>query len=379
MIQKRGLLTVKRHYRQYEAAKILLEVSRVVSSSLDLDKVADLVLKESIKALDSDHASLFLMDDKLKHLVLAKAKGFSQDEEGNIKLLGSWEVVNDQVVKRNRPLIVNDVYKNTIFKKMRLPFSREKLPIKSFLAVPLEKDEKAVGVLIVSNRKRPGHLFTRDDEKLLLGLSNNIAIALLNAKLYKDLKDLFLSTVKSLVRAVDAKDPYTSGHSERVMKYSLAIGRELNLDEDTLENLGLSSLLHDVGKIGIKEYILAKPGKLSVREKRQMEEHPSIGVKIVETINNSQKIIRGILEHHERVDGNGYPGHLKGRSISLEGRIIAVADAFDALTTNRPYQKRHTEKEAIFEILSGSSVQFDTQVIRAFVSSFSKRPHIWQV
>ncbi len=366
-----------KRYRGYEAFRIVSEVSRIISSSLDLNKVGDLVLRESMKALDADHTSLFLLDESSSHLILTRAKGFSEDEMDNIKLLGSWEIINDQLVKKKKSLIVNDVHKNPIFKKKRVYFSKEKFPVNSFLAVPLAKDDKIIGALIVSNRNRPGHLFTKEDEKLLRALSNHIAIALLNAKLYQDLKNLFISTVKSLVKAVDAKDRYTSGHSERVMKYSLAIGKELGLDEETLEILKLSSLLHDVGKIGIKESILAKPAKLLGYERSQMNRHPAIGVGIVEGIENSHKIIRGILEHHERFDGKGYPNHLKGLAISLEGRIIAVADTFDALTTDRPYQKGYSKEEALLEIKKESFTQFDPKVIKAFLKSFSKHPDIW--
>lgn len=369
---------MKRRYKEYEAAKILLEVSRVVSSTLNLDLVCDLVLKESIAALKSDHASLFLIDDNSGHLILNKAKGFTNDEIDNIKLLGGWEVINYQLVKKKKSLIVNDVDQDSIFRKKHLPFSREKIPIKSFLAVPLKKDGLIVGILIVSNRIRPGHLFTKRDEELLLALSNHIAIALLNAKLYQRLKDLFISTVSSLTRAIDAKDRYTSGHSERVMKYAVSIGKELKLDEETLENLRLSSLLHDVGKIGVRESILAKPARLLGSEKDEMSRHPLIGVDIVERIDNSHKIVKGILEHHERFDGKGYPNRLGGRGISLEGRIIAIADTFDALTTNRPYQEKYSSKDAFFEIKRGASAQFDPQIIKAFILSFSKHPAIWK-
>lgn len=360
-----------------EAVRILSEISRIVSSSLDLDKVGDLVLKESIDMLGADHASLFLLDDSSKHLILAKARGFSEDEMDNIKLLGSWEIINDQVVMKKKSLIVNNVYKNPIFKNRYVPFSREKLPVNSFLAVPLEKDGKIVGILMVSNRKRPGQVFTKDDERLLRAFSNHIAIALLNAKLYQELKSLFISTVKSLVKAIDAKDRYTSGHSERVMKYSIAIGRELKLDEEAIENLGLSSLLHDVGKIGIKESILSKPARLLGYERSQINRHPAIGVGIVETIDNSHRIVKGILEHHERFDGKGYPKGLKGSEISLAGRIIAVADVFDALTASRPYQKGYSKSEALLEITKESSSQFDPHIVKAFLKSFSKHPDIW--
>ncbi|MFA4980963.1 MAG: HD domain-containing phosphohydrolase [Candidatus Omnitrophota bacterium] len=366
------------HYKRYESMKILLDVSRIVGSSLDMDKVSDLVLKESIKALGADHASLFLADESRAHLMLARAEGFSADEIDNIKLMGSWEVINGQLVRKKKSLIVNDVRRSSIFKDKMLPFMREKIPVQSFLAVPLKKDGIIVGSLIASNRKRPGHLFTKKDEELLAALSNHIAIALLNARLYQSLKNLFLSTTKSLVRAIDAKDQYTSGHSERVMKYSYALGKALKLAGEELENLKLSSLLHDVGKIGIRENVLSKPSKLSAFERTHIKHHPLIGVKIVEGIDAAHKIVRGILEHHERFDGSGYPNGLKGRAISLQGRIIAVADTFDALTTNRPYQRGYTRKEALFEIKRGSSTQFDPKLVKAFMLSFSRRPEIWK-
>lgn len=360
---------MRRRRDAHDAVKVLSEVSRVISSSLDLDKVSDLVLKESINILGADHASLFLLDDSSRYLILTKAQGFSEDEMDNIRLLGSWEIINDQVVTKKKSLIVNNT--------KHAPFSREKFPVNSFLAVPLEKDGKIIGILMVSNRKRPGQVFTKDDERLLRALSNHIAIALLNARLYQELKSLFISTVKALVKAVDAKDRYTSGHSERVMKYSIAIGRELKLDEEVMENIGLSSLLHDVGKIGIKESILSKPARLLGYERSQIKRHPAIGVGIVETIDNSHKIIKGILEHHERFDGKGYPKGLKGNAISLAGRIIAVADVFDALTASRPYQKGYSKSEALSEITKESSSQFDPKIVKAFLRSFSSHPDIW--
>lgn len=365
--------------KEYDSTKILLKVSNVISSPLNLKKICELVLRESQRALGADHASLFLTDDNHKHLILEQARGFTKDEIGNIKLLGSWEVINLQLVKRQKPLIVNNVNSNFLFKGKRLPFSREKLPVSSFIAAPLVKEREVIGVLIVSNKKGSRHIFKKEDMRLIMALSNHVAIALLNAKLYQDLRELFISTIKSLVRAVDAKDPYTGGHSERVMKYSIAIGKAMRLDDVRLENLGLSSLLHDVGKIGIEEELLSKPLKLSSREEKQMMLHPSIGVKIVETIKDAQKIILGIKEHHERFDGKGYPCRLKGNAISLEGRIIAVADTFDALTTDRPYRNGHSKNKAFLEIRRASHKQFDPSVIRAFIISYAKQPDIWNV
>jgi HD-GYP domain-containing protein (c-di-GMP phosphodiesterase class II) len=161
------------------------------------------------------------------------------------------------------------------------------------------------------------------------------------------------------------------------MKYAVAIGREMGLEGEGLENLRLASLLHDIGKIGVKESILMKPAKLLGYERRQVKQHPGIGARIIESIDNSHKIFKGVIEHHERWDGTGYPGRLEAGDISLEGRIIAVADTFDALTTKRPYRKGYSRKKAFDEIKNGASTQFDPAVVNAFISSFHKHPEVW--
>lgn len=362
---------------QRQFNKILSEVSRAVGSSLDLEEVVDMVLRESMKTLRADNASLFLYDEDLRHLVLVKARGFNTDEDANIKLLGSWEVINEELVTRKRSIIANDVHSNKVFRSRSLPFYGEHLPVRSFLAVPLIKDSVVIGALIIGNRHRPGHKFTRDDEKLLAALSNHVAVALKNAQLYQRLRDLFLSTVMALVRAMEAKDRYTGGHSERVMKYSVAIGKEMGLDDEELENLRLASVLHDIGKIGVKDNILFKAGRLTIRQRHSIEKHSQMGKMIVGAIKDSDKIVPGIAEHHERFDGSGYPSHLKGESISLQARIIAVADVYDALATNRPYKDKFETQKVYSEIVNNSGTKFDPQVVKAFTRSFSKYPHTW--
>jgi len=144
-----------------------------------------------------------------------------------------------------------------------------------------------------------------------------------------------------------------------------------------MENVRLSSLLHDIGKVGVKDDVLLKTSKLSLSEKKEIYRHPSIGARIVEAIAGSRNIIRGIMEHHERYGGGGYPNGLKGEGISLEARVTAVADAFDALTTDRPYQKRYLVKETYDLILKGSPTRFDPKIVKSFVASFKKHPEIW--
>ncbi|NQT06905.1 MAG: GAF domain-containing protein [Candidatus Omnitrophica bacterium] len=358
--------------------KIMLDVSKTVSSSINLEEVNNLILKKASQTLGTDHASLFLMDDKNKHLMLTAARGFSKNEMGNISILGSWERINYQVAKKKKPLIVNDLMSHPVFKKEKLPFAQKRLPLNSFLSVPLKAKGKIIGALIVSNKKNRSRNFTKDDQRLLMALANHVSIALLNARLYRGLEELFMSTITALAKAIDAKDPYTHGHSERVMKYSLTIGKKMNLTDNLLKKLKLSSLLHDIGKIGIKDAILGKEAKLTADELEIMRKHPVIGVKIVSSIIGSERFMRGISDHHEWVNGNGYPKGIKGDSISLEGKIIAIADAFDALTTNRSYQKKFSSKAACLEIARDSGIQFDPEAVKAFLKSFSEEHQIWK-
>ncbi|MBL7157937.1 MAG: HD domain-containing protein [Candidatus Omnitrophica bacterium] len=355
----------------------LLKVSRKVSSSLELVTVSNIILKEAKKFLDTDFSALFLLDKEAHHLILIGAKGFTNNQLANLKVLAGWERINVELARKGKALLVNDIAKDARFKRKKIPFSKEKIPIGSFIAVPLKTGSKIIGVLLVSDHKSRKTRFTEADKKLLYALANHVAIALLNARLYGNTKALFLNTILSLAAAVDAKDPYTHGHSERVSKYALEIAREMREPEQFLEDLNFASILHDIGKIGISDSILSKKSALDADELQKMRKHPAIGYNIVKAVVESKNILNGMLEHHERFDGTGYPKKMSGNKISLEGRIIAVVDAFDTLTTNRPYQKAYTAKEAALEIVRSSGTQFDPRVIRAFQRSFSDNPGFW--
>jgi HD-GYP domain-containing protein (c-di-GMP phosphodiesterase class II) len=179
-------------------------------------------------------------------------------------------------------------------------------------------------------------------------------------------KALFLGTIRALAAAVDEKDPYTRGHSDRVTKYSMIIARALNLDEKTVETISISALLHDVGKIGIDDKILKKPGFLTPEEFEIMKQHPVKGFNIMKTIEQMRNVLPGLRSHHEQWDGNGYPDRLKAEEIPLIARIIAVADTLDAMTTNRPYQQALTFQFAVEKINKNVGVKYDKNVVAAF-------------
>lgn len=182
-------------------------------------------------------------------------------------------------------------------------------------------------------------------------------------------RELFIGTVKALAAAIDGKDPYTRGHSERVSRFSVAIAQRLGLEDDEVEKIRISALLHDVGKIGIDDNILKKPAALTDEEYEVMKKHPQKGFKIMSQIPAMKEFLPGMYMHHEMVDGCGYPQGLKGDEIPLMGKIVAVADTFDAMTTERPYQKAMKFEEALERIVSFVDTRYDRAVVAAFTDA----------
>jgi len=183
---------------------------------------------------------------------------------------------------------------------------------------------------------------------------------------------LFINSVRMLAAAIDAKDPYTRGHSERVARYSIAIGKNLGLPEKEMRNLRVSSLLHDVGKIGIDDRILRKPGALSDDEFEVMKQHPAKGAAIMSGVAQLIDVIPGMKYHHEKWGGGGYPDSLEGEAIPMQARIVAIADTFDAMTTNRPYQKAMELGYVVEKIKSFAGTRFDPKVVDAFVNAVAR-------
>ncbi|KYO66542.1 HD-GYP domain-containing protein [Thermovenabulum gondwanense] len=195
-------------------------------------------------------------------------------------------------------------------------------------------------------------------------------------KLYMDMRKTYLDTIKALANALEAKDPYTRGHSERVAKLAVAIAEDLNLSQDLIQNLNYAAILHDIGKIGIPEIILNKPGKLSDEEFAKIKEHPVKGASITNNVDFLSQASLFILHHHERLNGSGYPKGLKGAEIPLGAAIIAVADVYDALTTDRPYRNALSPQEAFKEIEINKGVLFKEEVVDALKRVLEKREEL---
>lgn len=186
-------------------------------------------------------------------------------------------------------------------------------------------------------------------------------------KLYVDMRKIFIDTVKSLSQAIEAKDHYTNGHSMRVGEYACSLAQKLGLSQKKIDNLKVAAILHDIGKIGIEESILNKPGRLTEEEYDKIKQHPEIGVRIINDIEPLTPVSQIILSHHERCDGTGYPEGLKNNEIILEAKILSIADVFDALTSERPYRNAMTVEEALEIIEKGKGDQFEPKLADAFI------------
>lgn len=186
---------------------------------------------------------------------------------------------------------------------------------------------------------------------------------------YTGMRSAFVDTIGSLVGALEAKDPYTRGHSERVSEFAVELGRAVGLDDRMLERLEYAALLHDIGKLAVPGCVLTKPGKLDPAEFARIREHPGRGAEMISRIGPLRDLAPIVAEHHERVDGAGYPNGLAGESISLAARVLAVADSYDAMTTTRAYRGALSRDQAIAELLGGAGTQFDSHVVRSFIES----------
>jgi len=239
----------------------------------------------------------------------------------------------------------------------------------SILLAPLSNRKRTIGIVAV--------VFQQDEDfvrqqslKLLYFVANFFSLSVENAYLFNDLKRSYFDTIKAVTNSIEARDPYTKGHSQRVGNIAKAIADELDWSGEEKDLIDWGAILHDVGKIGIPDGILNKPDKLTEEEYGVIKTHPSIGAEIVKEISFLQPIMPYVFEHHERHDGKGYPRGFAGDNISPKARLLAIADCYDAMTSDRPYRKGLNSKIAFDEIVKNSGIQFNPEMVEAFKRSF---------
>jgi len=364
--------------RVYEELVLLHRISmnmRVTESDtnflqLSCDSLTDLVLVEGIAVLLEKYV------EGERKLVIAAGSGLIDLDERMAAILYSRLI--DEVAKGQEALLDSEV---------DAPF-RFDWPenVRNIIAVPLCTKEKSdsslshrarndisvIGLMVAVNRiDKPD--FDSTDIKLFTSVASGCAVFIENGRLFRDLKELFVGSLKALTSSIDAKDQYTRGHSERVALISRWIAERIAerrpFDEEQVHRIYLAGLLHDIGKIGIDEQVLRKNGKLTPEERECIQRHPSIGASILRGIKQMRDIVPGVLCHHERIDGTGYPDGLRGNEIPLTGKIVGLADSFDAMTSKRVYRDALSIEHALEEIRRGLGTQFDEEVGTIFLES----------
>jgi len=353
--------------KRLQELQILNDVSSVVTRMLDVDKVLETCLDIISGKMGNLSSSLMMMDDSGAFLEVRAYRGPMPE-----KVLGRRQPVGEGisgwVARKRKPIHIKDITKEPRFAD-RVRKDRY-YRTKSLLSVPLETKGKLLGVLNV-NDKKDGRPFTQGDLRLLMTIAGQVAITVDNAKLYRSLQQNALDTVNSLAITLEAKDKYTSGHSLRVTEYGLTIASQIGLDKESRQLIEYAGVLHDVGKIGISEAILTKQGSLTQEEWVMVRQHPIIGENIISGLDFLGEARTIVRHHHEWNDGSGYPDRLSGGQLSLLTKIMIVADAFDAMTSDRPYRRALTVQEALAELRRFSGSQFDEQVVSFLLASLT--------
>jgi len=337
---------------------ILYQISRSISSTLELNNVLKVILDFSVKISGANRGSVMLLDEKKNVFFIKAAYNLSE------KIIHKVTFAKDEntigwVVKNKKPLYIKDLEQDKRFsKKEGIDYK-----LKQLLMVPIIIEGEVKGVINLDNNTS----FTTDTISLLNSFSEQAAVTINNARLYQKTQDTYFEIVKALAQAIEAKDPYTHGHSARVVEYTVLIAQKLDLPEEEKELLKYAAILHDIGKIGVRGIILNNPNGLTAEEYGEVKRHPIIGENIISPVELLQPIRPLIRHHHEWYNGKGYPDGLSGKNIPLGARILAVADAYDAMKSDRPYRKALTEETAIQEFKRGSGSQFEPKLVEIFL------------
>ena len=349
---------------------MLLETNRTLSASLDLRQVVAQVLHlAQMAAPEAVAGAVLLYSEDRKTLKVEAAWGRQEvpclrseipaDEGWLARALASGDIVPLELPKAERQGQQGD----------RTP--EVEAPALHVWCAPISHQDEPVGVIAFFGQ--PGSLPQGLQKTLIEAIASQAGLAMENAKLFQHISGMFESSVHLLAAAIDARDPSTHSHSKDVARYARAIAEAMGLPPAEVDTIERAALLHDIGKIGIVDSILGKPGPLTPGEQAAMMAHPRIGAAILEEMPDLADLVPIVRHHHERWDGKGYPDGLAGERIPLGARILAVADAFEAMTSNRPYRHRQSQQSALETLLAGRGTQFDPQVVDAFIRSMETR------
>ncbi len=336
----------------------LYRVSEAIAASLSLDDVMKTVTDAAIDEVHADAVMLVMEDGDGGYYERTRQSSPGFMGRGD---MGELDPASIKAFFRDEECLLVQGGDGLRFFRKR----PEDADLHSLIVNPLVVARRTIGYLAACSFEAGKH-FDEGQRKLLSIVSSRAAASIENAKLYENLKRTFHQTVSGFVNAIDKMDGYTAGHSEGVARYAELLARSLELAPDQVEVIRQSALMHDIGKIGCA-LNLNKPGKLSEEEYEAFKKHPDYGKEILEPIRLLASIISGVHSHHERWDGEGYPQGLKGEQIPLVARIIAVADAYDAMTSHRAYRRALPHQETIAEIEANAGTQFDPEMAKRFI------------
>lgn len=346
--------------RRLTLFKTLNEISKSMVNFNNLSKILQLIVENLAIMMDVDLCVILLLEGK--DLVLRAAVGLPE------KLIGEVKYTMDQGLighaARTKEIVVSEDAQNDP-RFLKNLTSKVKDLHKSAMSTPILYEDKLLGVVSVETKFYKS--FSEEEIQAFQILSNEIASGIHRIRLQKEMKDVYNNVIRIFSRIIELKEPETSGHCYRVSRMSEIISRDFNFSPQQTEELIIASYLHDIGKLGIPEFILHKNGKLSDSEFQVMRTHSEIGASILDPFNIPHDIKKAILYHHERYDGKGYPECLKGEEIPLMSRILTVADSFDAMVISRTYSTGKSIRLAVQELKSMSGKQFDPVVVKAFL------------
>ncbi|MFC3209842.1 GAF and HD-GYP domain-containing protein [Planomicrobium okeanokoites] len=345
----------------------LLEAAKQLNSNLEIEEVFQNILLQMVTMVGAEAGTLWVLDQDGEEIKVVAAYGESADKIVNIRLKKD-EGIAGKVIMSGEPVLIRNVQEHPDWSN-RVDESSG-FVTKSMITVPLTVKGKVLGSLQLLNKKQC-EFFNEADVSLAVALASQSAMALHNSQMYDELQQMFLSMIRTLAKVLDARDPYTAGHSERVANYSVWIAGKLGMAADKKKELYKAALLHDVGKIGIPDDILRKPDRLTTEEYEAIKLHTVVGADILSNMEPKRAmadVIQTARSHHERIDGSGYPDGLKGNEISLFARIVGVADTFDAMTTARSYSKGMPYSDAAEELIRCKDTLFDSAIVDAFTT-----------
>ncbi len=344
-----------------ERLQAVYEALRTISSEQNLKRLLEKTMDQIFTLVHAHNGVIILKDEDTGELVTEYIKSGQQDQDITI----SQTIVN-RALEKGEAVITYDAAGDARFEAGASIFSQN---ISSAMCVPLTHQDLCLGVIYVDTRGTT-NAFVTGDLELLVALAGGAATAIRNVQFWEGQKRAYNDMLIGLANAVEMRDHYTVGHTWRVTNFTLAIAREMGWTEEKLEEVRMGVVLHDVGKIAVPDGILLKASKLTDEEYEQIKVHPERGAEMMRDIKFLHPLIPYCLYHHERWDGKGYPYKLAGDKIPIEGRVVAVADTFDALTSNRPYRKGFPAEKGISIIEEGRGTQFDPEVVDALLKAY---------